>query len=1234
MMLVIRTGQPALSPQALLALFLTSGCAAVTNAQSFQFQSLPGDSVATLTPQTGAQTAPPVRTEAYAAIPVPAAGNSGSAPVANASGSLGDAVPAPAPGNPAASAEPAPESYALRLSTWREFEQRATACWLDGQTPAITGEGRFATFQIPCRAGTASMLVDRQGGTVTCSLPEASEAKACLGCVELLDTFDAHVPGGQVCLVPMRHLELATARGLFAAICLPQPQHTVNARPVSFSRRQDPAPTGQLPGENNREDEPAAGNQQFEEMIPNANLLQNQASPQDLVASLSGDEAQTVIGNVTVDFVPELNLIIVKGENQEDVARVKAMIQQLIEISQKNQPLVERVPLANSEPAVLAEQVQTFYETVFQDAQGPVAIMPIPDPKGLLIAGSAESIATLKQIIAQRDVPGAVEPQTPNFKKYELRYITAGDAKLRLDEYFGNNATQGAAAATEPAPVITVSDYRSNILIVKASQVYLQQVDQLIESLDVVNTEKTMAARVFRLKNTLASNVQAVLQGAINGQQQGAGQGTNPNPQNATLNQQNQGFNQGQANSGQSQIGSAALQLLTVDANGDTVRSGILFDVRINADSTSNSLLVTAPQESIDLIAALIDQLDRIPEAETQIKVFQIVNGDAETIFTMLQTLFQNQGGQQGGQFGQFGGGAQTTTLPLQTASAGPGATITGLNFSVDQRTNTIIASGPVGDLQVIEDLLIRLDTDDATGRQVVVYRISNLFAEDMATSVNEWLDNRRSLVTQVDPTSANNYSASRREVIVVPEVVSNSLIINARPEYIDEVMQVIQALDRRPPMVKVKVLIAEVNLSMLEEFGADIGVQDSMLFDRGLGVVGYPFNQAGIGNNNNAAALASREDVASQALSNLGTGRINQDLGYGGLVLSAGNESINFLLRALKDKQCARVLSAPQLTTVEGQPGRTQVGSTVRFISGSTVTNGVVQNNVEAVDIGVILEITPRVTPDGMIVMRVNAINSTLGDDAQGTTVAIAANGDPIRVPPILATTAQTVIMARHGQTVVFSGLIREEKNRTERGAPWISDIPLLGNLFKFQGEEALRKELLIVLTPYLVDGDEDIEMLNNEDMDRMHWCINDVAEVYGTTNYDRGVQNYSAPAVYYPDSDPNGLSPTGEQRREGTPQPVFTGEFQNPNGQPVAPASQPGYENDLPPEGQPSAQGRGIFQTSQQSPPPGPPAQTGPRRFQLPRLAPGNQPGKPGEFGFNGNPHLNSNRADAPRE
>src|SRR5690606_32881393 len=110
---------------------------------------------------------------------------------------------------------------------------------------------------------------------------------------------------------------------------------------------------------------------------------------------------------------------------------------------------------------------------------------------------------------------------------------------------------------------------------------------------------------------------------------------------------------------------------------------------------------------------------------------------------------------------------------------------------------------------------------------------------------------------------------------------------------------RVVEELDRRPNMVVIQVLLAEVDLDDLNEFGIELGLQDSLLFDRGVaggaagaGRIGFPFNQAGIGNDDTPASLATRENVAGQALSNFGLGRTTPSIAgatFGGLVLSAG---------------------------------------------------------------------------------------------------------------------------------------------------------------------------------------------------------------------------------------------------------------------------------------------------------------------------------------------------------
>jgi len=95
-----------------------------------------------------------------------------------------------------------------------------------------------------------------------------------------------------------------------------------------------------------------------------------------------------------------------------------------------------------------------------------------------------------------------------------------------------------------------------------------------------------------------------------------------------------------------SEFKSSKLQLQTIGRDGKVVESGLLFDVRVTPDTSSNSLIVRAPTTAMPLVEELIKQLDRLPNAETVIKVFQIFNGDAEQLLGMLEQIFgvaQNQ---------------------------------------------------------------------------------------------------------------------------------------------------------------------------------------------------------------------------------------------------------------------------------------------------------------------------------------------------------------------------------------------------------------------------------------------------------------------------------------------------------------------------------------------------------------------------------------------------------------
>jgi len=834
------------------------------------------------------------------------------------------------------------------------------------------------------------------------------------------------------------------------------------------------------------------------------------------------DEAGT-IGPVQIQFVEGLDVIVVRG-NKRDVERVLKIIQEIEDLSGQTQPAIEVVPLNHVDSTALTELLIDLYDTILSPRQGRVSIRALVKPNAILLIGRQDSANSLKELIAKLDQP--VPPAT-QFKVFRLKHMSAVDMSTQITTFYEERTGLGQRVRVVP-------DYRGNAIIVQASPRDLEEIALLVERVDVADSAATKELRVFKLANALAEDLAPVLQDAINGQLIGAGRGANAQ---GTALQQTQGQQQ-------AQIRSAMLSFLTVDsAGGKLLRSGILFDVRVSADANSNALIVTGPADSMPLIEALVNTLDQLPNASAEIKVFTIVNGDANNLATMLQDLFGQQ----------TGAGNQNAFLQAQAQTAGD-SSLVALRFAVDQRTNSIISSGSASDLAVVEAILVRLDEGDIETRKTTVYRLRNAPALDVADAINQLLQGQRQ-VQDLAPETQSPFEQLEREVIVVPEVVSNSLIVSATPRYFDEIQAVVEQLDARPPMVMIQVLIAEVSLNETDEFGVELGVQDSLLFDRGIGVVGIPFNGAQLGNNADATSLATRDLLAGQALSNLSVGRVNGQLGYGGLVLSAGNESINVLVRALEDRGRMQVLSRPQVMTLDNQPAFVQVGARVPRISSTTQNQQGTVNSVVLENVGILLGVTPRTSPDGLVVMEINAEKSQLGPEAQGIPIFVDNNGNVIRSPQINITTAQTTVSARSGQTVVFAGLITKTQTTARRGTPILSDIPVLGRLFRFDSEFEQRTELLIIMTPFIVNDEQDADYIKQVESDRMSWCLADVVEIHGDAGLSGGHANWAAPEmeVIYPDQQPACIAP------EGMPTTPYTETIPAPAA--GYPAPSPGY-------------------------------------------------------------------------
>ena len=686
----------------------------------------------------------------------------------------------------------------------------------------------------------------------------------------------------------------------------------------------------------------------------------------------------------------------------------------------------------------------------------------------------------------------------------------------------------------------------------------------MIAELDIESAAASNELRIFRLKNALATDIAPVLQDALNWQLIG-----NRQPYGATRTGTLSGQGFGQTTDERTRLRSAILTFMTIDSEGGKIlESGLLSEVRVTADANGNALVVTGPSKSMGLIEALVKELDTLPSARAQIKVFTIVNGDASALSSMLQQLLgqQAQGSQQALN-SLFGQGAINPFLQpsLQSAASIGESSLVPIRFGVDQRTNSIIATGSEGDLGVVEAVLLRLDEESYREHKTAVYWLANAPAADVAESLNLWLEERAQLFAdqlQISPESPD--IQWNRQVIVVPEEISNSIIISAVPELFEEVKHVVESLDRRLPLIKIDVLIAEVALVDTFEFGTEFGLQDSLLFDRTyLGNNAGSTGNTGPGFNFNNLPLGDTGGVGNQlggqALSAFGLGRVSSDEGYGGLVLSASKDSVSVLIRALQEDGRVQILSRPQITTLDSQPASVFVGETTARPGDISQTANSTNQGIVETEVGLQVDVTPRVTPDGSVVMQIDAAKSRI-DLARSVNI----NGNDI--PNIAQISASTTISTSSGQTVVFAGLITSDKQREVRGIPFVSRLPVIGPLLSYTQDSDIRTELLIIMTPRVIHGtDDEIDMIRYSESERMSWCLADVAELYGNVGLsarpgcwcEGECHCYTPTPVIFPDVDPTGLEPvpTAEPLEdEGVDLPL-----------PVQPSSRRTYQADI---------------------------------------------------------------------
>ncbi|MGC1272543.1 MAG: secretin N-terminal domain-containing protein [Planctomycetaceae bacterium] len=810
-------------------------------------------------------------------------------------------------------------------------------------------------------------------------------------------------------------------------------------------------------------------------------------------------------GEVSVEAVEDLGVLIIRG-NDQDVQAVLEVIRTLENLSAGQQPVIELLKLEHVDSTALSTLLEEVYGRLAtirnrgEETPSRVAIFPIVKPNAVLIIAPEGEVDSVLDLATELDQP--VDPTT-EFQVFRLRSAVASQAAELVEQFYEERAGLGARGTV-------IADIRTNSLIVSARPRDLEEIAALVRKIDSDESAWVNRLKVYPLQSAaaeeLAEVINAAIQSVINptaAQQPGQG-----------------GIGGGVGGAGGEEAQelrtarSAVLEFL--DATGDApqlIRSGLLADIRITADPRTNSLLVTAGEQSLPLVEAMIRALDRPSSAVSEIKVFSLQNSDATSVIELLESLFSTEDQ-----------GDEDTPFGVQLAGAtDAGSSLIPIRFGVDVRTNSVIATGSADALRIVEAILLRLDESDVRNRETTVVKLKNAYAPDVALALQNLLTSQRELIT-ISEDLVSNIELLEREIIVVPEAASNSLIISATPQYFDEVRRIVAKLDEAPPQVIIQAMLVEVVLDNTDEFGIELGLQDSTLFDRSLttidqllettttspngvqttsqqiisqsGTPGFDFNntQGPLGNN----TAVGPGSVGTQGVSNFSLGRANADLGYGGFVFSASSANVSVLLRALSAKRTVQVLSRPQIRTLDNQLATIQVGQNVPVIDGVTFTGLQASPNISRDDAGLILQVAPRISPDGSVVMEVAAERSEY--TGAGVPVFVnATTGDTIEAPIKDITTARATVSVPTGQTIVLGGIITRSDETLERKVPYLGDIPYLGQLFRFDSTRTQRRELLVFLTPRVIYNDADSELIKQVEADRLHFIEQEAEAMHG---------------------------------------------------------------------------------------------------------------------------------------
>ncbi|WP_410053832.1 type II secretion system secretin GspD [Citrobacter sp.] len=392
-----------------------------------------------------------------------------------------------------------------------------------------------------------------------------------------------------------------------------------------------------------------------------------------------------------------------------------------------------------------------------------------------------------------------------------------------------------------------------------------------------------------------------------------------------------------------------------------------------------------------------------------------------------------------------------------------------------DKRSNTLIVSGSDRARAKIMQLASRLDTQEQGQGNTRVWYLKYAKADklvEVLTGVSQKLKDESGSATK---SGGNTSSSSNNDISISADEQTNSLVITANQSQLQQLAPVIEKLDIRRAQVLVEAIIVEVQ----DGKGLNLGVQWA---NKNVGAT--QFTNTGLPIFNAAQGVREFKKQGGITSDNPAYDLFSE---FNGLAAGFFSGDWGVLLTAISSDSKNDILSTPSIVTLDNKEASFNVGQDVPVLSGSQTTSGDnIYSTVERKTVGTKLKVTPQINEGDSVLMEIEQEVSSVDSSANSSDLG----------PTFNTRTIQNAVLVKSGETVVLGGLMDDSSKETIEKVPFLGDIPLVGQLFRYTDNEKSKRNLMVFIRPTIIRDDDVYHSLSQEKYTRFKTMQKERAE------------------------------------------------------------------------------------------------------------------------------------------